>query len=616
MKKEFKVKKNLKQTLLFAGSVALTLGFLFLSSLVSKETRYQITETGAIVTEIEYKQLKKIGNKIEHNLTVVALFFALLAIPPAILGGLIVATRLSELEEEAAEYAKRKAIKQIQTDTDIATEQDICDINRNAAKTVHFKDVEKGFVELGREAKWLSEPQQKHDLEPASTPNIQIPANAQQQALTPSQEATGEAEKKTPKTPGEQLVADLAYSDKSMCVVGSTGAGKSHTLSVWLESVYSQARAKAQTASIWILARKKDSFCGLREAGKLTLFDSSNPEKAIKLIDDFHANLLLRMDKVEEADRPRLPPLRLILEDWSSIAAIFAENFDEAWSKIKVQLLDIITLGREFNVCILILAQSLILKALGLVGDSNIRANLAIVAQGLILKSEDGRTKGDYLLVEYAIKNPYFVSDKKQRQTYIVKLEELKLESRAKQIPIFYTTLGGGNMGLLPHIQKAFITLTPEERDEPITFNIEKFRQSLIRQEQGMAIQPMQTQVIERPQMTYDEIVASLNRLYKPDEDESDCSPDGELPSEPIEPTAEPLNQRRSEDSSESDSRFTTLDLNRAQALNLIKRLRGELNQTQIIERLWECKKGGSEAWKKAYAQFKELTKEEENENQ
>lgn len=57
---------------------------------------------------------------------------------------------------------------------------------------------------------------------------------------------------------------------------------------------------------------------------------------------------------------------------------------------------------------------------------------------------------------------------------------------------------------------------------------------------------------------------------------------------------------------------FTTMDLNWEQAATLINRLRGELNQTQIIERLWECKKGGSEAWKKAYTQFKDLTNEKE----
>jgi hypothetical protein len=45
--------------------------------------------------------------------------------------------------------------------------------------------------------------------------------------------------------------------------------------------------------------------------------------------------------------------------------------------------------------------------------------------------------------------------------------------------------------------------------------------------------------------------------------------------------------------------------------LELIKQLRTvELNQTQIIERLWQVRKGGSVAWKEAYRQFREITGE------
>ncbi len=74
------------------------------------------------------------------------------------------------------------------------------------------------------------------------------------------------------------------------------------------------------------------------------------------------------------------------------------------------------------------------------------------------------------------------------------------------------------------------------------------------------------------------------------------------------EPTSEPLNPSSDESFGDTEPKYTPLGLSREQALNLIKSLRGELNQTQIIERLWACKKGGSEAWKAAYAQFKELT--------
>ena len=57
---------------------------------------------------------------------------------------------------------------------------------------------------------------------------------------------------------------------------------------------------------------------------------------------------------------------------------------------------------------------------------------------------------------------------------------------------------------------------------------------------------------------------------------------------------------------------FTSLNLTRNQAIELIKKMRSELNlnQKDIIEKLWACTKGGSNDWKKARAQFKELTGE------
>ncbi|MBD1903877.1 hypothetical protein NDI44_27215 [Trichocoleus sp. DQ-A3] len=78
--------------------------------------------------------------------------------------------------------------------------------------------------------------------------------------------------------------------------------------------------------------------------------------------------------------------------------------------------------------------------------------------------------------------------------------------------------------------------------------------------------------------------------------------------SEPSEPPREPLNQPNDNTSSDFDIRFTPMELTRSQAVRLIEQLRTELNQTQIIERLWQVSKGGSAAWKEAYAQFKELT--------
>lgn len=91
--------------------------------------------------------------------------------------------------------------------------------------------------------------------------------------------------------------------------------------------------------------------------------------------------------------------------------------------------------------------------------------------------------------------------------------------------------------------------------------------------------------------------------------------------SRPLNPAVEPLNQPTDEGCTDSGSgsqfssepgseRFTPLNLSKEQALALVQSLNAELNQTQIIEKLWQVKKGGSTAWKEAREQFKRLTGE------
>jgi hypothetical protein len=105
-----------------------------------------------------------------------------------------------------------------------------------------------------------------------------------------------------------------------------------------------------------------------------------------------------------------------------------------------------------------------------------------------------------------------------------------------------------------------------------------------------------------------EEAVEALKRAWL-----LDCGEPAEPSVEPEEPTVQgvqPLNQPEDNSLMKDEERFTSLNLDRNQAISLIKKLRVELNQTQTIEKLWECKKGGSEAWKRAYAQFKSLMEE------
>ena len=59
-----------------------------------------------------------------------------------------------------------------------------------------------------------------------------------------------------------------------------------------------------------------------------------------------------------------------------------------------------------------------------------------------------------------------------------------------------------------------------------------------------------------------------------------------------------------------SESRYTRLELTVLAARELVRELRKTMNQTEIIEYLWGCKKGGSDAWKKAHAEYKTIIQE------
>jgi len=75
-------------------------------------------------------------------------------------------------------------------------------------------------------------------------------------------------------------------------------------------------------------------------------------------------------------------------------------------------------------------------------------------------------------------------------------------------------------------------------------------------------------------------------------------------------PQAEPVNRPQDKNLVIDEQRFTPFNLTRQQVLDLIESLQLNLNQTQIIERLWRCKKGGSAAWKQAHLEFKDLIRE------
>jgi len=104
-----------------------------------------------------------------------------------------------------------------------------------------------------------------------------------------------------------------------------------------------------------------------------------------------------------------------------------------------------------------------------------------------------------------------------------------------------------------------------------------------------------------------EEAVEALKRAWL-----LDCDEPSEPTIEPAESPVQPLNPPQDNTLVKDEERFTSLNLTRNQAIELIQKLRSELNlnQKDVIEKLWACTKGGSNDWKRARAQFKELTGE------
>lgn len=232
------------------------------------------------------------------------------------------------------------------------------------------------------------------------------------------------------------------HSPRSTMLVGGTGSGKSTSQAYW----FYQFNQHYPDAEVWVLSQKNDSFYGLREAGRVTLFNSENLIAVRDLIMRVHSILCDRRHATEdEREQFADAPVRLVLADWASISE--ALDFDQSLkAKIKQKLAEIVTVGREFNVGLFVDTQSYNVKSLGL-GDSNTRVNLNILAQGYSWIDEYGNTQGDYMVLEKLLKDANIVSSDRAEDLRL-EFARLKGESQRQGQPVIFSSIGGGQIQL------------------------------------------------------------------------------------------------------------------------------------------------------------------------
>jgi hypothetical protein len=260
-------------------------------------------------------------------------------------------------------------------------------------------------------------------------------------------------------------------------------------------------------------------------------------------------------------------PVRLVLGDWyGTYQELQARLTKDELQGVLSMIRQIITIGRDMGVGLVVDTQSANLDSLGLANDASIRQSLDIFSQGFIYY-QDGEEKGELQTIRLMFSNKSICSPE-DREVIALAYNALAdaIKDGKLKTPIIFTSVGSRpRLGIVPELTDGIATTT----------NID-----------------------------WDDVARHLDAQYL----RSEFGVIVPEPAEPAEPPSEPPKPRIHEDYSENTSRFTPLSLTRLQVLELIKQLRTtELNQTEIIERLWQVKKGGSAAWKEAREQFRQL---------
>jgi hypothetical protein len=141
------MKKNLRAVSIFSGCISACLALVIFAALIPKQNLYQLSNSQVTTIKSETK-------KIQSNYTFLALLFLSGSIPLSVMANLVASNRLPEIELEAEEYNKQRAIRKIRRQSELDTERELCNANRTVTVTAHEKNLESAFVDLAEASNW------------------------------------------------------------------------------------------------------------------------------------------------------------------------------------------------------------------------------------------------------------------------------------------------------------------------------------------------------------------------------------------------------------------------------------------------------------------------------
>lgn len=244
-----------------------------------------------------------------------------------------------------------------------------------------------------------------------------------------------------------KILNSLAGINTSIFLAAPTRCGKTHTLHKWLDDL----TFRFPQAEIYVISQKYEQFPGVA-SNRLTVFDPLDIEQSMQFLDEVYEKLQQRKSKPATEETYRDRPIKLILEDWFATHQCLSQKRNSAiWESVATKLGTIATVGGQYNVGYFICTQSFNIASSG-VADSNIRLNLALLAQGLVRTTSNGEEQGSYGVIEQMLNNSNVIANKAHRDLLSADLSLLIPDSMSEQTPIILSTIGNSVLGLMPKI--------------------------------------------------------------------------------------------------------------------------------------------------------------------
>lgn len=245
-----------------------------------------------------------------------------------------------------------------------------------------------------------------------------------------------------------KVLNSLAGINTSIFLAAPTRCGKTHTLHKWLGDL----TTRFPQADIYVISQKYEDFPGVA-SNRLMVFDPLLPEQSMKFLDDVYEKLLVRKSKPATEETYRNRPIKLILEDWFATHQCLSQKRNTpVWESVAAKLGMIATVGGQYNVGYFICTQSFNIASSG-VADSNIRLNLALLAQGLVRTTSNDEEQGSYGVIEQMLNNSNVIASKETRGKLAADLKLLIEPSMTEQTPVILSTIGNPVLGLMPKIE-------------------------------------------------------------------------------------------------------------------------------------------------------------------